>query len=93
MANIKVKAVDSFHLNGIGVVSAKQVISLPEAVVAELVKKKLVLVAKGSKADPTAKPAKKNAGGAPENKMVKAAGENKRKPATTTTSKKKSVTK
>ncbi len=79
MANIKVKAVDSFHLNGVGQIAAKQVISLPEAVVTELVKKKLVLVAKGSKVDASAK----SAGKAPENKMLKGAGENKTKPTAT----------
>lgn len=71
MAMIKVKAIDSFHLNGVGQISARQVIALPETVVKELVLKKLVLVQKGSSVDP------KKVTRAPENKMKKAAPANK----------------
>lgn len=77
MANIKVKAIDSFHLNGVGQIHAKQIISLPENVVKELVKAKLVLVAKSSKVIEAA-PAKKAVAKSPENKMLKGAGENKK---------------
>lgn len=81
MANIKVKAIDSFHLNGVGQIHAKQIISLPEAQVKELVKAKLVLVAKSSKVIEAVTTAKKAVAKSPENKMLKAAGENKKAPA------------